>query len=573
MAYDPYNAVNTIYKLKGQWDSANAAGDDAKKNQAATDAQKYYAELRRNGYGSVADELSANDYAGAQAIRNRIAKTDKTPARKYLYDLGAAQGMSQADMDKIIGWDNDTGQVSLGGKVIGTPDAVIDGVSYFKDPTVLDSAFSDYVSRTGATRSKSTMVNQENEALMKRLVGEYTDLKETNPFTTEQAKAILAKYDLAGLQARDNEAASGGANNSGNIDSFAAANALRQQSALVNQGQMAVLEAHQQKLDHARNLLADMGVHIDRVYNQDENTKNNEAARQDIYSGITGTVSDTVTKLMNGNIWDENGSLKNANVDFQAQINDLETTLNSTTDANERARIKEQLRVLEAARNQKIDEQGLSYGKTYKYQGAPETYTAQKDKADRESAERITNAGIASEEKINAANNANKIEQIKVGAVVTPTEPNLTAAQAVDAIKKGIINDTTIGAFNYHYKTQYTTANPPVFDGDGNITNNASNGNPTAPDDGVKKLNEYYETKGLDNDVKKYLRGVLIPLLETSDMTETELRENILANSQEYDLETSHIKEICKALGVDSKWVDDYKNSGWFGWGSGVKEK
>lgn len=470
MAYNPYNAVNAIYKLKGQWDSANNAGDDAKKNKAATDAQKYYAELRRNGYGSVADELSANDYAGAQAIRNRIAKTDKTPARKYLYDLGAAQGMSQEDMDKIIGWDNDTGQVSLGGKVIGTPDAVIDGVSYFKDPTVLDSAFSDYVSRTGSTRSKSTMVNQENEALMKRLVGEYTDLKETNPFTTEQAKAILAKYDLSGLKARDNEAASGAGSNGGNIDSFAAANALRQQSALVNQGQQVVLQQYQQKLDHARNLLSDMGVHIDRVYNQDENTKNNEASRQDVYSGITGTVSDTVTKLMNGNIWDENGSLKNANVDFQAQINDLETTLNLTTDANERARIKEQLRVLEAARNQKIDEQGLSYGKTYKYQGAPETYTAKKDKADRESAERITNAGIASEEKINAANNASAIEQIKTGAkygttnstlTAAQTKPTLTAAQAAQAIKNGETSQAVLDAYNYYYGTNYTVDNLP----------------------------------------------------------------------------------------------------------------
>ena len=470
MAYNPYNAVNAIYKLKGQWDSANNAGDDAKKNKAATDAQKYYAELRRNGYGSVADELSANDYAGAKRINDYYAKTGRTATRPYLYSLGQSRGLSQQAVDDLISWDDTTGEVSFGGKKIGTPDAVADGVSYWNDPTVLDSAFTDYVSRSGLTRTKEKAVNQENEALFKKYTQEYEDLKETNPFTTEQAKAILAKYDLAGLQGRDNQVASGAGSNGGNIDSFAAANALRQQSALVNQGQQVVLQQYQQKLDHARNLLSDMGVHIDRVYNQDENTKNNEAARQDVYSGITGTVSDTVTKLMNGNIWDENGSLKNANVDFQAQINDLETTLNLTTDANERARIKEQLRVLEAARNQKIDEQGLSYGKTYKYQGAPETYTAQKDKADRESAERITNAGIASEEKINAANNANAIEQIKTGAEYGTTKPaltaaqakpTLTAAQAAQAIKNGETSQAVLDAYNYYYGTNYTVDNLP----------------------------------------------------------------------------------------------------------------
>ena len=561
MAYNPYNAVNAIYKLKGQWDSANNAGDDAKKNKAATDAQKYYAELRRNGYGSVADELSANDYAGAKRINDYYAKTGRTATRPYLYSLGQSMGLSQQAVDDLISWDDTTGEVSFGGKKIGTPDAVADGVSYWNDPTVLDSAFTDYVSRSGLTRTKEKAVDQENEALFKKYTQEYEDLKETNPFTTEEAKSILAKYDLAGLQARDNEAASGGADNSGNIDSFAAANALRQQTALVNQGQQVVLQQYQQKLDHARNLLSDMGVNIDRVYNQDENSKNNQVSRDVATSEVTGKVPSSM--LYSGNpFFNADGTLKDENIDYKAEI-EKAVAAGNTELAN-------QLRV---ARGYKIFSNYGKYGQyadgDYSVPGAQKTETARQFDEKIAQADRTLNA----EERMNTADNANAIEQIKTGAVVTPTEPNLTAAQAVDAIKKGIINDTTIGAFNYHYKTQYTTANPPVFDGDGNITNNASNGNPTAPDDGVKKLNEYYETKGLDNDVKKYLRGVLIPLLETSDMTETELRENILANSQEYDLETSHIKEICKALGVDSKWVDDYKNSGWFGWGSGVKEK
>lgn len=105
----------------------------------------------------------------------------------------------------------------------------------------------------------------------------YTDyIYNTNAFTTDEAKAILDKYSLAGLQGRDNEVASGSASNGGNIDSFAAANALRQQASLVNQGQMAVLTAHQQKLDNIKASLEGLGLYQKDSYNSMLNTINNQ---------------------------------------------------------------------------------------------------------------------------------------------------------------------------------------------------------------------------------------------------------------------------------------------------------
>lgn len=345
MAYNPQTAISKIYNLKGLWEEANNSGNETKKNDAAAKAREYYNQLRDNGYADVADALTASNYSQAKAINDKWAKTGKTATRDYMYSLGKSRGMSESDVDKLISWDNQSGEVSFGGKKIGAPDAVVDGVSYWADTSVLDNAFNDYISRSGTTRSKSVAVDQENEDLFAKYRQEYDDLKSTNPFTTEEAKAILAKYDLAGLQGRDNAVAENAPSNGGNIDSFAAANALRQQSALVSQGQTAVLEAYQQKLDHARALLSDMGVNIDRVFNQDETVKNREFEQ-----GETAKNNDVANKLKIAsatgtppiewvlqndpfykNFVDENGKLtKEAEaLDFQALINDAKAKGNT----------------------------------------------------------------------------------------------------------------------------------------------------------------------------------------------------------------------------------------------------
>ena len=491
MAYNPYNAVNAIYKLKGQWDSANNAGDDAKKNKAATDAQKYYAELRRNGYGSVADELSANDYAGAKRINDYYAKTGRTATRPYLYSLGQSMGLSQQAVDDLISWDDTTGEVSFGGKKIGTPDAVADGVSYWNDPAVLDSAFTDYVSRSGLTRTKEKAVDQENEALFKKYTQEYEDLKETNPFTTEEAKSILAKYDLAGLQARDNEAASGGADNSGNIDSFAAANALRQQSALVNQGQQVVLQQYQQKLDHARNLLSDMGVNIDRVYNQDENSKNNQVSRDVATCEVTGKVPSSM--LYSGNpFFNADGTLKDENIDYKAEI-EKAVAAGNTELAN-------QLRV---ARGYKIFSNYGKYGQyadgDYSVPGAQKTETARQFDEKIAQADRTLNA----EERMNTADNANAIEQIKTGAQYSNEGGDEYAAYNV-LLSMWPVNETEKRAF-------VEESIKPIYEGKQTIT-----------PEGLKQL--------------------------------------IVTNSQKYNIDVDDATKICQAFGVPTDWLSGYRD-------------
>ena len=173
---------------------------------------------------------------------------------------------------------------------------------------------------------KSNEVNRENAGSFEKHNEAYNYIMNTDPFKTSEGKAILGKYDLAGLQARDNAVASGGASNGGNIDSYASANAMRQQAGLIRQGQGAVLDAHQQKIDNIRGILSDIGVNIDRVFNQDETSKNNNVARLSEQASVTGYVPNEWV-IKNDDIYsqflNEDGTFKTEKegVDIQALIN------------------------------------------------------------------------------------------------------------------------------------------------------------------------------------------------------------------------------------------------------------
>lgn len=183
---------------------------------------------------------------------------------------------------------------------------------------------------------KSNEVNRENAGSFEKHNKAYDYIMNTDPFKTSEGKAILGKYDLAGLQARDNAVASGGAANGGNIDSYASANAMRQQAGLIRQGQGAVLDAHQQKIDNVRGILSDIGVNIDRVFNQDETSKNNNVARLSEQANVTGyTPNEWIIK--NDDIYNqflnEDGTFKKEQegVDIQALINQAKASGDTET--------------------------------------------------------------------------------------------------------------------------------------------------------------------------------------------------------------------------------------------------
>ena len=443
MAYNPYNDINQIYKLKGQWNDANKNNDSDKKNDIAKKAQEYYAKLRSNNYGGVADELAGSNYDQSKIINNYYAKTGRTETRPYLYSVGNKYGLSQNDVDKLIKYDNDTGEISFSDKSVGKPDAVVNGTSYWSDTSVLDNAVNDYIARSGKSQPKSMSVAQENDSLFKKYNQEYEDLKDTNPFTTEEAKSILAKYDLAGLQGRDNAAASGASSNGGNIDSFSAANALRQQSALVNQGQQAVLSAYQQKLDHARNLLSDMGVNIDRVYNQDETTKNNDLSRDIAVSELTGKVHPNL-RYNDNPYFNKGGDLINENIDYQSIIDAASEKLKSAVNASEKADLEATIKYAKQARAHKV----LNNPAYAKYADTISLYTP-----DETADFQLSKEQLASNERMADKTNQNQLDLLEKEAEMEIKKNQAKSSPSNPQILAYNHNQSSSGGVTYPFKT------------------------------------------------------------------------------------------------------------------------
>lgn len=418
--YNPYSEIKSVYDAKIGYGNAKTDAERKKYQDAANKARQT---LINYGRQDIADQISSTgaDANATKKIMDTWSTYGKTKVRDYLYSLGQKYGMSSGDVDKLISWDNDTKEISFGGKKIGSPDTVVDGVSYTSDTSIYDNAFDDYVNRTGTTRSKETAVNQEDEGLFKKYNQEYEDLKKTNPFMTDEAKAIMGKYDLAGLQARDNAVASGGASNGGNIDSYASANAMRQQAGLISQGQSAVLDAHQQKIDNIRGILSDMGVNIDRVFNQDETAKNNEVARLSEEATVKGTVP-TEWSYKDNIYLNEDGTVRDEYLtdDFDATggfttiINNAKAKLATTTDATERAKLNATIKSATQAKALKT----FSSPKYAKYaheveEVAPDPTSSHylEEKAIDAGLEATKNTN-ATNERINNADNQNTLAQI-----------------------------------------------------------------------------------------------------------------------------------------------------------------
>ena len=166
------------------------------------------------------------------------------------------------------------------------------------------------------------------------------DVTKTDEYKSAFDK-IMPEYDLKAMQGRNNAVASGGASNGGNIDSYAAANALRQQAALKAKGQTLAhqigLDTYNSRVSNARNLLSDLGVYqkdswnamgnlIDKQANEGQRLFENDLAEKTTMAEVTGYVPNEWT-IKNDAVYNEflneDGTFKTEkeNVDIQALIN------------------------------------------------------------------------------------------------------------------------------------------------------------------------------------------------------------------------------------------------------------
>ncbi len=526
VTYTPDSDVSNIYNNKYRYDNAT---DDTEKQTIAAQTQAYYNSLRDNGYNDVAHSLSKSNYEQSKAVYDKWAKTNKTSTRDYFYDLGKSYGMTPEEVDKLIGWDNDSKEVSFGGMKLGTPDAIVDGVSYWNDTSKLDKAFQDYINRTGTTvdngvdnkaySQSMTSASDKNNELWDSVKSDRTDVQgkyndlfnyaNSDVTKSDEYKStydtMMSKYDLSALQGRDNAVATGGASNGGNIDSYAAANALRQQASLTAQGQQiahqAGLDAYNARVNNARGILSDLGVYNQGTYDtmnnvigndvaigqtyfdNAETAKNNEVARQAKIADVTGYTPNEWT-IQNDDVYstylNPDGSFKKEmeGVDIQALINSAKASGDTET-----------AKKLAVVRTKKILGNYGDFGK-YASSGDISHMTPQETAAmkqfntsadltrhDIDSSVAMNKYNTDATVKMNTDNNQNTLDQydkagqyglsVNSNGKTTTTKPTLTASQAVTAIKNGEITQGVIDAYNYYYSSNYTVDNPPDVAGKG----------------------------------------------------------------------------------------------------------
>lgn len=398
MSYNPYSAINAIYNYKKEWDDADKSGDTAKKNKAAENAKAFYDQLRNNGKKDIADQLSAVDVSGA----------------KYILDQYSTQNS---------GVDN-----------LAYSTTMQSGVN--KNNTLAGYIDSD---RKDVQGKYNDIYNYANQ-----------DITKTDEYKSTYNN-MMGKYDMSALQGRNNAVASGGASNGGNIDSYAAANALRQQTSILAQGQQiahqAGLDAYNARVSNISNILNNLGVYNSGTYDamnqaisndaglaqqyfdNSETAKNNEVARLKEQAGVTGYTPAKWT-YDNNTYLNSDGTVKSiyltdefdATGGFETIINDAKSKLATTTDATERANLEATIYYAQQAKNIKTEQNPTKYGKyasSVRAVAPQATYEKWKAGVDNdtvlkslgiESAD--TRYGIDAEKEIAKANNQNAIDQI-----------------------------------------------------------------------------------------------------------------------------------------------------------------
>lgn len=434
--YNPYSDIQKVFNAKVGWNNATTDEERKRQNEIANAARK---NLEAYGYGDVATKISAS---GA----------DATAARKIMEQYAPQTSVNDTDSQLITKHNNEI-------------------------------------------RNKTNELWGIQKTDRETMANKYNKLEETaysNPFTTDEAQAILGKYSLAGLNARDNAVASGGGSNGGNIDSYSSANAMRQQASLISQGHTAVLDAHNNRINNVKGILSDLGIYqqnqdkgmqntiglqqneSQRLFENGETAKNNDVARKSEIASVTGYAPDEWV-VSNNPYMNDDGTIKDQykNVDFSAVMANAKKT------GNEKA-----YNAAAVARYYKIMGDYGTYGQ---YDDGNYAIPGQQETEARRQFDEQTKATLAAlgaetdlakyeiDTKKTMADNENTTN-LSI-ASLKAKEPTLTLPQAENAIKNGEVSQAVIDAYNYYHGTSYTPTNPPKIKDDKSTTPTLLDGN------------------------------------------------------------------------------------------------
>lgn len=248
--YNPYEDAKNILRNKGNYHTAKQMGTDYEKYRQA--AVPYYQNLIRNGYEDLAQKFADSDYIKAQELFNGL-KPDTT-VDDYFSSV-AANALDNASNPQRSQTANDLWDA------YNNNNNLLNGeLKYDANGNVVGGLNLDYYN-TG--KNQLSYLNNFDITAQPYYQG------------------IMDAYQLKGNNAARGEQASGAANNAGNIDSYAQANANRQQLAFTTAGIESALAAANQNQANWQNVYNSMANRLTGMENSNANTLN---AFQNIYA-------------------------------------------------------------------------------------------------------------------------------------------------------------------------------------------------------------------------------------------------------------------------------------------------
>lgn len=429
--------TSQILNMKKEWDKYNAAGDEAGKAYAQNTAANAYKWLEDNGYYTEAQTLRNQNYTQAA----ESAKNGKTQVRPFLYQLGIQNGLSKQQIDNMLSYDDDTGQVSFGGTNLGAL-TEINGNTY-ADANNLTQSYKDTMKRLGIGKTDKVKYDEsadytlqqikdrnnmifDNKDIAYKEYQDYLDRLYQNPFSDPAAKHVQDWFSWGGTKAASNAAASASASNGGNLDSVGAGYAARQQKAYDEAGAQMLMDLfniRSQRGYDAYNALntwlgnkeTSLLQNIDSnlslmqqgqdALNNAQSRANMEMERLGMMSDITGYIPDELQK-QNNIYFDNSGNLINPNIDYQDIINRQNAILESNTSTSEqKQQAQEALRQATQARAYKVMILGYDdYGTPIVPAAREENATMRTNAANNDLQELLGRYGLMATQDTNAVN-------------------------------------------------------------------------------------------------------------------------------------------------------------------------
>lgn len=359
--YNPYNAVNSITGLKGSYNNARYVNKTGNENAYAEQAKQYYQELRDNGYGSVADELEAADYDTAQSILERYSQSnDGQEAVNNFTDYTNNNSVSANENAGTYNSNVDTLLSTLKNYTTPSESTTASNSQALKNlQSLFDMVSANNTNLTDQSNNILGQMTQYGTDQSARYDDLYDYIKNTDYYSTPEGKSILQNYQLQGNTAANDSTANSASSNSGNIDSYSAANANRQQLAYTNAGNQAVLNQKNSNVGNMLSTLESLGVDMGDLYDKMVNLhqgdqsynlglageyttgQNNTASQIQAQTDSNNSLySDALSNLRG--LYDNQTSENNTNSTNLANLtssiygNDTEKAINDTNNATER---------------------------------------------------------------------------------------------------------------------------------------------------------------------------------------------------------------------------------------------